>query len=228
MEQKPEEPIEEPVHKGSGKGFYVFGGAIILILILFFGIAYYMNTHKPQINNETVVYNGFPFVYYPDVQIWKTQWQNEGQLYNIYFHFNPLEAEKVPIYQKSPLSGAFNASSFYVSFDANATNNTDYFKIAVAELDLALVKIFERTPVGACSANNSIACERRPIKNCDNTEEAVFYLVQQGEPSIVLDGNCVIIQGNDKELVRAVDRLLYHWYRIIPNPDLIIIDEKNE
>ena len=172
-----------------------------------------------------MTYNGFSFSYFQDADIWRTQWQNEGQLYNVYFHYSPLEAEKVPIYQKQELSSAFNASEFYVTFDPLA-NNTDYFKIAVAELDLALVRIFQKTPIAACAENTTEACHTRPIKNCNNTQEPVFYLVQQGEPSIVLDGNCIIISGNDKNLIKAVDRLLYHWYRIIKDQNPILIKER--
>lgn len=211
----------EPVPKHDNTALYVIV-ALIVVVILSALLFYYLTKPEPQ--KGTLTYNKFDFIYREDSDIWTTQWQNNGKLYNIYFHFNPLEAEKVPIYEKKPLSPSFNSSYFLVTFDPLA-NNTDYFKIAVAELDLSLVRVFGRVPIAACSENSTLACHSRPIKNCDNTDEPVFYLKQEGQPSIVLDDNCIIITGSNKDLIRAVDRLLYHWYRIIAPTEPIKIIE---
>ena len=115
-----EQPEEE--HIGTDKYFYIITGIILLLLIVFFSIGYYWNTHKENNPSKDMTYNGFSFSYFQDADIWRTQWQNEGQLYNVYFHYSPLEAEKVPIYQKQELSSAFNASEFYVTFDPLANS----------------------------------------------------------------------------------------------------------
>lgn len=229
-ESKEEITPETQPKKHSNKPFYTLAVIIIVTILILFGATYFIKDYMNRKAQEstTLNYNNFYFEYSPTVEIWKTQWQkNEQELYNIYFHFSPLEAEKVPIFEKNPLSEeSFTSNYFYVTFDALDNNTNDYFKIAVAELDLALVRVFNREPVAACAENNTEPCHTRPIKNCDNTDEPVFYLKQQGEPAIILDDNCITITGSDKDLIKAVDRLLYHWYRIIREEQPIKIIEQ--
>src|SRR3989344_275323 len=200
---------------------YIATGTIVVILAIFGIVMYFSMREVKNPTPDRLEYNGFVFLHYAD--LWNTEWQRDNNLYSIHFHYSPLEAESVPILQRNPLDERFDQPTYYMTFDPLA-NNTEYFKVAVGELHLTLIKVFGRDLVAACTGNVTGACYKRPIITCDNsTQGAVFYLKQSGEPSIILDGNCVTITGEDKELVRAVDRLLYHWYRIIPPPEEIQI-----
>jgi hypothetical protein len=218
------EPIDKiEVKASSNTGLFL--GIAVGIILLFAGIFWVIKMQTAQQDPnaiKTLTYENFEFVYFPETAIWKTQWQRGKDLFNIYFHYSPEEAETVPIVQVNPLSESFNSPYYYMTFDPLDGNNTEYFQIATLELKIALERVFNRALVGACIENSTVACHDRPIKNCENTEEPVFYLKQSGSASIVLDGNCIIVSGQDKELIRSIDRLLYHWYRIIPEDVKII------
>ena len=77
-----------------------------------------------------------------------------------------------------------------------------------------MINIYFKTPIPACDRNKTIACETVPIIDCDNTKELVLYVRYAPETKITLEDNCIIIEGQDLELVRAVDRLLYQFYEI--------------
>ena len=69
-------------------------------------------------------------------------------------------------------------------------------------------------PIAACSKNHS-ACSDRPIKNCDNTDVPVILVKQDPVAFVEQRGNCLIVQGNDFELVKAADKLLLYLFGIV-------------
>ena len=77
-----------------------------------------------------------------------------------------------------------------------------------------MTNIFFKTPVPACDKNETDACASVPLITCENTNDLVLYVLQDDEPSVTLDDNCIIIKGNELDLVKAVDRLLFAFYEI--------------
>ena len=84
--------------------------------------------------------------------------------------------------------------------------------IAIAE---SLHNGFNIEPVAACTEQKTEGCVGRPILNCNAQNASVIYLKQADETKVTLSGNCMTIQGKDEELLRATDRVLLKWYRIL-------------
>ena len=45
--------------------------------------------------------------------------------------------------------------------------------------------------------------------------KAVIFIKYDNQTKVELKDNCVIVSGKEKELTKAVDRLLLYWYGIL-------------
>lgn len=180
--------------------------AVIILIIL--GLRYfYANYSTPEYPAYT--YNNFNFV--KIAGLWHTQWQQDDKLYNVHLRYGPKESEDIPYYAES---ASFEPTgTLYLTFDPG--ENLKYVALASTELSLSLANTFNITPIAACAINDSAACSSRPIITCNNTNDAVIYIQQAEYPSITTKENCLIIQGNGEDLVRAADKVLWIWYGII-------------
>jgi hypothetical protein len=185
---------------------------VILIIAAIFGLRYFLPKEKP----ETVTYNQFTFT--KMVGIWYTQWQYKNELYTIPLRFNPYEAENISA------DGSLNDSFFnsvnetYITIDPGEPGYTGmaYTALAAAELSLNLAQVFGFNLVAACTTNITDACINRTIVTCDDKDKAIIYIKDSNQTQVLFDNNCITVQGSGVELVRAVDRLLYKWYGVIP------------
>ncbi len=206
-----EETTDEEKNEGTDaiKLIYLVGGIIVIFIAIFVG-SYFYNQYIHKEKLPEVTYNGFTFVY--SAGLWNSEWQRDNVLYNIHFHYNPYEVEDVPVYGQ--LDDRFNSGETYITFDPD-DDDLNNVKLAVGELDLSLIKVFNIPLIAACSKNVTEACYTRPIITCENTNQSVIYLTQGNETRVDLKGNCMTLQGKGIELTRAVDRVLYQWYGII-------------
>ncbi len=190
---------------------YMFFVLIALLLILggIIGLRYW---YEPAQEETGYIYNGFTFTNVTG--LWYTQLQKEetGVLYNVPLHFGPRELETVSL-QGNALS-FLNNSKMYITFDPIGSS-FEYVALSASELSINLAQTFNITPVGACTTNETKACSDRPIVRCGKTKDATIYLRQSNETGVIVDGNCVIVQGRGKNLVRATDRLLLHLFRVM-------------
>ncbi len=195
----------------SFKSFLIVVGIIALITAAVFIIP---KIYTPTSKNR-LVYNNFEFKKASD-GFWQTKWQSEGQVYDLTFRYNPKEIETVPI--RGQLNNTFNKEPHYITFDPEQQNSSDYKYLAlgVAELGLNLARGMGQAIESACTTNATDACIEHPIITCDDDDKSVYYLKIAPEPRIRLEGNCLIIEGSEFDLIKAVDRVLYHFYRIIP------------
>ena len=134
-------------------------------------------------------------------------------------HFGPKELVDYPV--SGNLSIFIPMKKGYISFDP-LEPELGYIMLANGELGLTLAKAFKAVqdkPLNlttVCSRDDFKTCSKYPIINCNNTNETVIYLKQINESGIVVEDNCIIIQGKDENLIRGVDRLMYSWFRILP------------
>jgi len=181
--------------------------SLILLFIAIFFISKAIYT--PHYETYTSKNN---FVFVKKAGLWNTQWQNKGNLYNIHFHFNPSQVENISIYDYGFNLSKFNTQTpVYITFDPSK-QDLNYIALAASELSLNLARAL-KVPVAAACTENKTGCHKRPIKTC-NSSDSVIYLKEENETAIILKNTCIIIQGKGLELTRAVDKLLFNWFRI--------------
>ena len=167
---------------------------------------------KPE---QGYVYNGYSFVFANG--LWYTQVQNRDgtNLFNIPLHYAPQDLVSISV------EGALNATLFnssgiiYITFDPLGTN-LQYVALAIGEFDQSITTAFNKLPIAACDRNETKACETRPIITCNSTKMPVLHAQQKPEPKVIFDDNCIIVQGEMQDMVRAMDRLLLKLYSIMP------------
>ena len=187
-------------------------GLIIAVVILFFAATKF---YSREPDYPKITYNNWEFTKMADM--WWFEWQKGEKLYTIPLRFNPYETEDVSMLGQLNMT-LFNSGKYvYITFDLSNESSQDLTALALAATELTqnIATAINRVPLAACANNMSDACEGRPIKTCSNTDEPVIYLKEGGEASITLDSNCIVLEGGGFELLRAVDRLLYHWYKIM-------------
>ncbi len=160
------------------------------------------------------IYKGYSFVFLND--LWYTQIQTESGKYvfSIPLHYAPMELETIQIEGKLDYDLFNSEEKIYITFNPLG-DNLQYVALAIGEFDQNIIKTFRKLPVAACDRNESDACKTRPIITCNNTNMPVLYVQQKKEPKIVYDNNCIIVQGEGMELIKAMDRLLLGLYRIM-------------
>ena len=217
-------PEEEEINeKKSNKNFLIIIGVIFILFIAVFSIKLFIKpkivtidgmitkTLQGETNPETnYMYNGYVFVKVRN--LWYTKWQYEDNILNIPLHYGPLELEDV--IAEGELDERFNTGKYYITFDPLGE---DFAHVAVAagELGLNLVKGMGAKITAACIQNDSNVCIDRAIITCDNTNESVIYIKESEDPGIIMDGNCLILQGNEMELLKVVDRVVLQLYGIM-------------
>lgn len=195
---KEEEDNESPLFK-------------IFLVVMFFGIiiamafgAIYFRT--PQNQSEKVKYNNFEFT--KTETGWVTEWEKDRQLYMLQFRYLPTETLSVPMIGQ--VNDSFFKGYIYVTFDPKS-EGLQNVTLAAGELSLNLARALDYYLIPACTMNGT-GCQE--IITCENSTLPVMYLKEQGPTQVTLEGNCITLQGEGKELLRSVDRLLYVWYRI--------------
>lgn len=201
-------------------------GVVILFFAAFFLVKYIRgptggvvtidDLHQQNIEGEggegNYVYNGYSFVFLDGM--WYTQVQDkEGILFDIPLHFGPNDLENVSVVGELDPS-FWKDGEVYVTFEP-LSENMQFIALSVSELGLNLIKGLGTKPKAACAKNETKACETRPIMTCDS-EASVIYVKQANQTVVRLDENCVMLQGKDWELVKAVDRFLYKFYGVMP------------
>jgi len=161
-------------------------------------------------DKEGYMYNGYSWVYADG--LWWTEVDRFGTLLKIPLHFGPKDVEKIPVV--GTLSPGFDrGENIYIAVDPNITNK--YYTLALSELNFNIIKGVDRNIVTSCTENSSI-CENRTIINCENTQSLpVIQLVVENVSKIEFKGTCIKISGSEYELVKAVDRVLMMWYKVI-------------
>jgi len=169
--------------------------------------------HKKNLQGdlkEGYVYNGYSFVYVDG--LWWTEIKQGNTLLKVPLHFGPKEVNTTKISGK--LSPKFNyGDEVYIAIDPEVTNK--YYSLAISELSFNVVKGMNRKPVGVCSKTNS-ACDNRSIISCNNTKgKPVIELKLGNENKIELKDTCILVTGQDMDIVKAVNRLIWQWYGVI-------------
>jgi hypothetical protein len=187
-------------------------GIIVIFFAALFGVKYF---YSDKVEYPTVTYNGFEFTQIANT--WYTQWQNEEKLVAISARYNPYEVENVTLLGE--LDEGFKQSDVYITFDPySEQEDFKYLALAAADLSQSIDKAFSKKVIPACTREHNETCENVSIVTCEDADKAVIHLIAEEPTQIVLKGNCIELWGEELELIRSVDKLLYIWYKIIvPN-----------
>ena len=156
------------------------------------------------------MYNGHSFVF--NEGLWYTEVKETGLLTKVPLHFAPKNLTGIKM--TGTLSPDFNKGEIvYVAIDPEFANK--YYTLALSELNFNIVKGIRRKPSGVCTTKNDI-CEEREILNCENPKgKPVIELKWANETKITSKGMCILVEGKDYGIVKAVDRLVLQWYGIM-------------
>ena len=215
------EPIleDEYIKKSSFNSFVFLGAIVLLLIILLVGVKLLSPPSMDDMIAEIIekgetdngyMYRGFVFLYMDG--LWHTQWQRGEVMFNTHFHYSPIDVVDVPII--GGLDPDLDASKFYVTFDP-LEDNISLIAVAASEMGLSLVKVMGVKIIPACYKNETAACSDRPIITCDNTEEGVIFIRSAKYTNVIMEDNCIIIQGKGDDLLKAVDKFLFKLYRIV-------------
>jgi len=203
--------------KGLNDVLKVFGILFVIILIAFAVGSYLRSSSKPKI--ETEYSNGFTFI--KSGNFWYTTIKNPilNEEYNVDFRYPPSQVTDISI-EGDPTSffrllKSNNLNAAYFTF--NPTKNLTYVNLAAADLAKFLNVINGVTLVAGCTINETVVCSNRPIITCKNQkdESLVIYIETSKDAKVSMEENCLTIQGEGDELVKAYTKLLFLWYNIL-------------
>ena len=220
--------LEEEAPKGEGKvilmTFLVIVGVVALTIggwnvynnITSADVINIDDLHKENLegnldNEEGYIYNGFSVIKADD--LWWTEVNRFGTLVKIPLRFGPKEVESIPM--SGRLSPEFNkGEEVYISISPNVTNR--FYTLAISELSFNVVQGIDRKPVGAWSEENNWGTDHT-IVSCKNNPDnlPVIELAFENETKIEMIGSCILIQGQDEEIAKATEKVLYKWYGVI-------------
>lgn len=202
----------------------IFTIALVVIALLFIGsIMFLWDTAPPP--EQVIEYNYFTFE--QEGGLWKTTLTRGNQPYEIHLRFNPQQVERVVL--NGSTTRAFFQPPIHITFDPDEhPDNMKYLALGGAELSLNIVKALGIDVKAACTKNLTDACIDRPILTCENKNTSIIHM-RIGEPAgVYQQGRCIIVQGTEFDLLKSIDRLLYHWYGIINPRDIAFNQQFNQ
>ncbi len=222
-----ENDLHASTPENDGKSVLILIGVLVAIFVVVIGgfkaynhftaagVLVIDDLHKQNLDGELgseegYIYNGYSFVKADG--LWWTEVEVKDRIIKIPLHYGPLEVEKIPVTGK--LTPQFNnQETVYVSIDPEVNYNK-YYTLGLMELNTNILQGVSRKIEAACSTQNPV-CENRTVINCESADgRPVVQLSVDNVSSVTLKGTCIDIRGNGEDLVKAVDRALYVWYKV--------------
>ena len=161
------------------------------------------------------VYNYY--VFEKDDVFWTTKWADGEREYDLKFRNYPEDLENISL--EGSLDRRFDNNTIFLTIDASnstsKTKETGQLRLSVISVSTMLSEIYGRDVVAACTSNLSGVCEDYPVVSCEDEDAAVIHFKNASEPKVVLDGNCVTIEGSGEGFSKASELLIYKWLGII-------------
>ena len=182
----------------------------MLTIILIFAILFIVGKLMPK-NYQGYDYNGFSFIKGNNMWFTQIQLPGENKVYTIELRYGPKDLDEIPIIGNPEIFLTTNKT--YITFDPY-DRDLKYIGLAIGDIDINLINVLGIEPIAACTKNHS-DCSNTPIKNCENTNAPVILVQQDPVAFVEQKGNCLIVQGDNFELVKAADKLLLYLYGIM-------------
>lgn len=207
--KKEEEKEKESEEKQARYFIYV----IIFVAILIMAILSLRYIFPQKQKVQSYSYNNFVFTNISG--LWYTEIQKQGtnKVYSVPLHFSPSELGNISI--EGDVNQFKNKTNIYITFDPEGSEFS-YIALSASEISINLAQTFNITPIAACTANKTAACISRPVVDCKTPGQPAIYLKYDNATRVYVQNNCIFVQGNSWELVKASDRLMLKWFSIMP------------
>jgi hypothetical protein len=197
----------------------------IVVLLIVIGMAYlaYVKIflplkQGPVVVKENYTFNNFEFT--KNGPLWQTEVQVGNKLIAVPVHYGPRDTRMIEII--GYLNSSFDEGPIYLTFNPEKSE-INVTALAASELALNLAQGIQRQVIAACAKNVTDACSTRPIVNCDDHDKSVIYFIQSNQTVVEFNNNCILVMGKGESLIRATDRLILYWYRIMKKDESIVI-----
>lgn len=198
--------------KDTNKNTTIFITAVTLTVLIFIITMVWFISQPEAVKKETIQYNYYNFT--EEGGMWKTTLKRGPQLYDVVLRFNPEQVEEIRL--QGGVEKEFFQQPIHITFDPESPpEEMKYLALGAAELSLNIVRGIGLNVTAACTKNVTETCIERPILTCNNTDKSVIHIKAQEPTRIVMEDKCITVQGKGFELIKSIDRLLYHWYGII-------------
>jgi len=222
---KEKEKAETEEKNISDKILLISIAVMILVIIFFLSFRFFtqetpktlddlhaLNLQGKLEPDQGYIYNRYSFVYFDG--LWYTQVQKGNNLFSIPLHYAPKDLEDIPL-TGSLNSSLFNKNKFiYYTFNP-ISSELKYVSLAIWEFTNTLTSAMNKFPKPACDRNETAACKKVPILTCDNKVLPIAYFREENETLVSYNDNCIIVQGEGQDIVRATDRMLLNLYGIM-------------
>jgi hypothetical protein len=204
--------------------------AVVLVAVFILSFVGFKLVKQPEVINTgnailTIytdtyyTYNNFEFKYID--KLWVTEIYHPGSQtqFRIPLHYGPKDLLDVEI-DKNMISflgeisryrGPDGKHAVYVTYDPDV--NSSFLTLSYYELSQNL-----RDTIGVVTyptfTKEVDSIENETIKTCDSPEP-VIYMRYTNPAYVDYEGNCLIIQGEEHELIKAVDRALLQLYGVM-------------
>ena len=205
---------------------------VIMLAIIAGGVYWYLTplqeaaesiTDNIQIVNDNL-YHYKDYEFSKDASnLWKVELYDQTQnvVYVFRLHYGPKDFEDIPVvgdinnFKNIALKFVDDQGekgATFVTVDPDV--NDEYHSLAFMEFVRSLETGVGIKPFGAYTAE--VADSGRPVKRCTSTTEPVIYIKKDTPTFIWTKDNCVVIQGQGEDLVKAVDKALLMLYGVYP------------
>ncbi len=192
------------------KGLFI----ALFLLVLLAAVVIYIRIPK----YKHYEYNGFEFTKSGDMWFTEVQKFRTNQIYIIELRYDPKSLEDIPVYGNPKnfvkMLDPYEEKAAYITFDP-LSKNLSYTALVAADLSTNLKKVMDIQLLPACTRNETIACSELPVIDCTNKENMVLMLKEGSYAKIIMNENCLILEGSGNELVKAANKLLLIWYNIM-------------
>ena len=222
-----EETPQEP--KKSSERILII--SIILIFLLFVSIiafSYFKKSEPKSLEDlhalnlkgklkpaQGYVYKGiYSFVTLDNIWYTALKSPKDTKIYSLALRYSPRDLKDIIIEGNLNAELFNNQSEFYVTFNPTG-KQFSYIGLAVADFSTHMSKVFEKKPIAACDRNLTESCKKIPIITCEDADKLVLYIKESRKFKVYYNNNCIVVEGNELELVKGVDRILYNLYNIM-------------
>ncbi|MBI3027477.1 hypothetical protein HYY70_05165 [Candidatus Woesearchaeota archaeon] len=223
----------ESPKKYSEKTLIISIGVIISLLAAILAFSF-INKQQPKTLEELHVLNlkgklnpSQGYVYkgvYSFVSLdnqWYTQLTSPKgtKTYSLALRYSPNDLKDIVIEGQLDSKLFDNKSEFYYTFNPIG-KELSFVTLAVADFSTHMARVFEKMPIAACDRNETEPCKTIPIVTCEDNDKLVLYVKESPRFRVYYNDNCIVVEGNNFDLVKGVDRVLYNLYNIMEQEEV--------